>query len=201
VKSGIYKIENIVNKKVYIGSTKNFTKRFSEHRYLLNKGEHANKHLQRSWDFYGEDNFTFTVIEFVEKNNLLIFEQKYLDCLDRKQSYNICYIAGNTTGVPMPEHVKKNLLDKNIGKTPWNKNKRIKKENSIKMDEEKRKKISETLRKNTSGSKTKLNWEKVREIREKYKKEGIHKAELARIYEVDRSQISRIINNQIWIEL
>ena len=34
---GIYKIENIINKKVYIGQSWKIQKRFKEHKSLLNK--------------------------------------------------------------------------------------------------------------------------------------------------------------------
>ena len=54
---GIYKIENKVNGKVYIGQSIDIEKRWKSHISYLNKGIHRNKHLQSAWDKYGEGNF------------------------------------------------------------------------------------------------------------------------------------------------
>ena len=42
---GVYKIFNIINKKIYFGSSKDVFKRLKEHRRLLRKNEHPNLHL------------------------------------------------------------------------------------------------------------------------------------------------------------
>lgn len=76
---GIYKIENKVNGKVYIGSSVDVQRRWQGHRSTLRGGYHANPHLQASWDKYGEDAFTFTVLEEVEGCELLTTEQRHLD--------------------------------------------------------------------------------------------------------------------------
>lgn len=60
----IYQIRNLVNNKFYIGSTQHsFNKRKGEHLAELRKNYHFNKHLQKSWNKYGEENFKFEVIE------------------------------------------------------------------------------------------------------------------------------------------
>jgi group I intron endonuclease len=59
---GIYAITNIQNGRVYIGRG-TFAMRWRQHRYLLRKGTHYNPDLQKDWIEYGEDMFTFTVIE------------------------------------------------------------------------------------------------------------------------------------------
>ena len=41
IKSGIYKIENIINNKIYIGSSKNIIKRFNQHKYELRNYNHS----------------------------------------------------------------------------------------------------------------------------------------------------------------
>lgn len=53
--SGVYKIENIVTKECYIGSTKDLTKRWTVHRHELKNKIHHSKPLQNSWDSFGED--------------------------------------------------------------------------------------------------------------------------------------------------
>ena len=61
--SGIYKITNQVNGKIYIGQSQNVYERRMEHFVALRRGNHPNKEMQRDWnkDSHG---FRFDVIEF-----------------------------------------------------------------------------------------------------------------------------------------
>jgi len=47
---GIYKITNIKNNKIYIGSSKNTEIRFKEHLYLLENNSHHSTKLQNSYN-------------------------------------------------------------------------------------------------------------------------------------------------------
>ena len=48
-KIGIYKIQNLVNDKYYIGSTvDSFNKRLNHHYHALIRGNHKNDHLQNT---------------------------------------------------------------------------------------------------------------------------------------------------------
>lgn len=60
---GVYKIENLINGKIYIGKSINVGRRWYEHKKELNEGNHINKHLQSSWNKYGEDCFRFELLE------------------------------------------------------------------------------------------------------------------------------------------
>lgn len=60
---GIYCIENLINRKKYIGQSIDVWYRLADHRYRLKGGAHKNLHLQSSWDTYGEDNFDFYLLE------------------------------------------------------------------------------------------------------------------------------------------
>lgn len=51
--SGIYKITNVVNNKVYIGLSIHLNKRWGEHKNDLIKNKHFNAHLQNSVNKYG----------------------------------------------------------------------------------------------------------------------------------------------------
>jgi group I intron endonuclease len=89
--SGIYRILNISNGKIYIGSSINLTKRKSRHFKDLLYKRHKNKHLQSSYDKYGASNFCFQIIEYCDKKSLLQREQFYLDTLkpfNRNIGYN-----------------------------------------------------------------------------------------------------------------
>jgi len=77
IKSGIYKILNIKNNKVYIGSTTNFNKRKNEHLKRLRKNKHENKYLQRAFNKYKEDNIKFELIEEINDIGLLIERELY----------------------------------------------------------------------------------------------------------------------------
>lgn len=58
MKSTIYKIQNIVNNKLYIGQAQKFGPRKRQHFSNLRNNRHDNKHLQQSFNKHGEVNFT-----------------------------------------------------------------------------------------------------------------------------------------------
>lgn len=81
MKSGIYKIINILNNKFYIGSSVDLKKRFREHIRRLKRNTHHCVYLQNSFNKYGENNFKFEIIEYCDILELKIKEQYYLDNL------------------------------------------------------------------------------------------------------------------------
>lgn len=89
---GIYKIQNITNNKIYIGSSKNIKQRWQKHKALLRHKHHPNSHLLSAWKKYGEENFSFSIIEECDEKNLITREQYYIDTL--KPEYNETLIAG-----------------------------------------------------------------------------------------------------------
>jgi len=92
---GVYEIRNIINNKVYIGSTiMSFHRRWDHHRSLLRANTHKNVHLQRAWNKHGEENFIFNVLEIVAECCTLDVEQTYLDTISEK--YNINPLASGT---------------------------------------------------------------------------------------------------------
>lgn len=53
----VYMIQNIINNKIYVGSTINYDKRQKAHIRSLRGGYHDNRLLQQDFDLYGEDSF------------------------------------------------------------------------------------------------------------------------------------------------
>lgn len=89
---GIYKIENKINKKVYIGSSKNVEKRWATHLSELRNNKHHSYHLQQAWNKYGQDSFEFSIIEILDNEFLLIEKEQYW--IDKYASYN-CKLGYN----------------------------------------------------------------------------------------------------------
>lgn len=144
IKSGIYKILNKVTADCYVGSAAYLKSRFSAHRRLLKNEKHQNRYLQNVFNKYGEDNFTFEVIEYVEdKDNLISREQHYIDTL--KPKYNICKVAGSSLGRKCSRKTRRKLSEAQRGKKHSEESKRkMSKAQKGKMhSEETKKKISE----------------------------------------------------------
>lgn len=66
MKSGIYAWLNLVNGKVYVGSSNNLPRRKYHHTRKLKIGKHVNAHLQSAWNEYGESTFEFMILELVD---------------------------------------------------------------------------------------------------------------------------------------
>lgn len=92
MKSGIYKIVNNINSKCYIGSSIDIEKRIKNHFRFLKNSNHHNQHLQAAFNKYGEENFTYSIIEFCEKDILFERELHHMliyKSLESKYGYNI----------------------------------------------------------------------------------------------------------------
>ena len=143
IKSGIYKITNLKNKKIYIGSSKDIELRWKDHKKHLNGGYHVNKKLQNAWNFYGEKEFEFTVLEEnIKIDKLLDREQFYLDKFKpylRDIGYNIGLKSSggdNFTNNPNKNNIRKKMVIINstghmFGRKHSNKSKQIQKNKAI----------------------------------------------------------------------
>jgi predicted DNA-binding protein YlxM (UPF0122 family) len=106
MEGGVYKIVNKSNNKIYVGSTKDFVKRFKSHKYSLNSSAHSSQKLQRAWDKYGKDAFEFQKILCCDTKNLMYYEQQVLDFYKAAtKGYNICGKAYSREGVPHSKEV------------------------------------------------------------------------------------------------
>ncbi|MFA7709416.1 MAG: VOC family protein [archaeon] len=213
IKSGIYKILNIVNGKQYVGSAVNLEKRKKEHFYALKKQKHINTYLQRSFDKYGEDNLKFEVIEYIEdKNNLIEKEQYWMDKLNcvSPNGYNICPTAGNTLGVKCTEETKSKIKESSKGGNHPSLNKHMTQEIKQKLSKiNKGKKVSEDTKeklkeKNKHVKSGENNWcskltdNDVIEIKRIFKNKEMNCADIAKKYNIGKTAIYDIKNNKTW---
>ena len=94
--AGIYAINHIPTGMKYIGSSKCVSKRFKDHKKLLNDESHHCKKLQHAWIEHGEKNFEFYQIEKITIiDKLLEREQFWIDFFDVENcGFNTMLIAG-----------------------------------------------------------------------------------------------------------
>lgn len=83
--SGIYKIENTENHKIYIGQSNNIYGRWYDHQNDLNTNKHHNAHLQRAWNKYGEDKFDFSILEICD---ISLLNEREMFWINTTKSYN-----------------------------------------------------------------------------------------------------------------
>lgn len=104
---GIYIIKCDQEDIVYIGSSTEIPNRWIRHRYELNKGIHHNNNLQLAWDAYGDESFSFEILE--ETVDIILAEQQWIDKYERL--YNISKQANNPMANPkIATKVSKSLI-------------------------------------------------------------------------------------------
>lgn len=77
--SGVYAITCLSSGKMYIGQAENFNKRLKMHFSLLKRNKHHCVHLQRAFNKYGENNFSWNVVEYCDLSKLDELEQMHID--------------------------------------------------------------------------------------------------------------------------
>lgn len=85
----VYRITNLKNGRVYIGSTNNFEVRRLEHLGQLRSNKHINRKLQLDFKDYKEESFVFEVIfdGFTNREQMLLKEYEVI--LQSSNRYNI----------------------------------------------------------------------------------------------------------------
>lgn len=87
-KSGVYMWENISNKKRYIGSSVDLTRRFYAYFNVSSLERHPYMPICNALFLYGYSGFGLGILEYCEPSELLIREKYYLNLLNPE--YNIC---------------------------------------------------------------------------------------------------------------
>lgn len=113
--SGIYKIVNTANGKIYVGSSIDIKNRWAQHKFSLNKNKHANPILQNAWNKYGKDVFQFSILELVDPLSLTKREQWYIDELNPE--YNIVTVVESPMlGRTFSDETKRKMSESRTGK-------------------------------------------------------------------------------------
>lgn len=110
MKSGIYVIE--IGGMYYVGSTKNFEKRFINHLKGLNSGRHHNLILQRTFDKYKPQRIEMKILETVpyERNLIITLEQFYIDSYRKEFKGRCCNISDASFGDILTNNPNRELI-------------------------------------------------------------------------------------------
>lgn len=87
--TGIYMIKNIVNNKIYIGSSMDIKNRWKGHKHGLRNNISNNKLLQSDWNKFGEHNFIFEIVCSCNADELILKEMEYIKKIPIDNRYNI----------------------------------------------------------------------------------------------------------------
>lgn len=106
-KSGIYRWNNLITDKSYIGSSISLGGRFSNYysiAFLKKRVKKGSSIIYNSLLKYGFNKFSLDILEYCEPTTLIKREQYYIDVL--KPEYNISKIAGSRLGTKQSEKTK-----------------------------------------------------------------------------------------------
>lgn len=151
--SGIYQIKNTVNGKVYVGLSIHMELRWGEHLALLRNGCHYNRHLQGSYDKYGEGAFEFSVLEYCDDDRLREREKFWIEKTGAyNNGYNLTLGGDGVSGYVQSEEEKERraaAIRKNYADHPERKVETSKRSRAMWQDQEQREKILANLREAT----------------------------------------------------
>jgi group I intron endonuclease len=187
---GIYQIRNKVISKIYIGSSKNIEGRWYVHKRDLKLKQHHSIYLQRAWEKYGEENFTFEILELLETTDILLErEQYYLDKYEsykKENGYNICSVAENCTGVIASKETRRKMSESHTGQ---------------KRSSEQKKNISKSLRGKSKVNRPRITEKEAKEIKILLELTELTQKEIAEIYNTIHQNISNIKLGIQWVDL
>lgn len=113
---GIYKIENLINHKCYIGQSVDIKRRWRQHKTVCSEGT-RDYPLYRAFKKYGLENFSFEVLEECPREALNEREQYYIEKYNAyNNGYNQAYIK-STAYLSTPQLVKDIIKELQTNKT------------------------------------------------------------------------------------
>lgn len=114
--SGVYKIINNKNGKIYIGQTVNYRKRKQRHLSSLRRGTHSNLYMQRTWDKHGEGIFSFELLMKCDISELDELECRYIEkyrSLHEDNGYNL--VTGGQSYRSFTQEVRQRMSEARKG--------------------------------------------------------------------------------------
>lgn len=192
----IYQIRNLVNNKIYIGSTiRPLYIRKYEHFSELKKTKHANQYLQNSFNKYGKENFVLEVLEEIKfpekytkilKSEYIVGRELYLVELLNAEYNMRREVSTGTSGYRHSEETKRKISEAN-------KKAIVQKSTLISRDREERRKngdLNFILSKPKKPKKEKVYWPKgskhTPEAIEKIKQRSLQEDNKIRIREIQK---------------
>jgi hypothetical protein len=91
IPAGIFQIKNSANGKILLGSSLNLDGVLNSNKFRLSAGMHRNGILQKEWNEFGPDKFTFEILEVIKvkddpgfnlEDELTLLEQIWLEKLN-----------------------------------------------------------------------------------------------------------------------
>lgn len=113
IRVGIYAIE-LNDGRCYVGSSTDVLNRWYQHRYLLRGGKHHSPHMQHAWTKYGEEAFTFRVLEDCAQESLIEREQHWISLL--APVFNYAPVAGSRKGAKFTDEQRAKLSAQRKGR-------------------------------------------------------------------------------------
>ena len=114
----VYKIENKLNGKSYIGITCDIKRRLRQHLWALRNNRHSNSKLQRAFNKYGENNFSMSVIEEIDCDFDYIARREiyFISVFDScNNGYNLTYGGDGTDFRSVSDETKKKQSEAMLG--------------------------------------------------------------------------------------
>lgn len=66
---GVFQIRNKANGKIFIGSSSDLVAIWNRYKFQLNAGMHQNTDLQNDWKKYGEEQFSYEIVDEIKQDD------------------------------------------------------------------------------------------------------------------------------------
>lgn len=116
----IYGLVNVASRMTYVGCTAGkLTKRFREHRCLLNNNKHSEPILQKDWSNYGSNAFVMEVLEELPQNAVVSEKREAeLKWMAKLETEGLLYNTRKNSFQPSPEATRKGIEASRIAGRP-----------------------------------------------------------------------------------
>jgi group I intron endonuclease len=192
---GIYGIKNKKTNKIYVGQSKNIQKRWKTHMTELKNEKHRNKHLLNSFKIHGEDCFEFLVLEECEELELDAKEEEWINKFPKELVYNQNMHIVDLRGKNNPFYGKTHNENSKKKMSIW-------KRENFKGDKNpnfgKKWPFEKRVKNAFKHPGTKLSKKDVLKIKDMIIEGKLEDKEIASIFNVGRTVVTRICNGTRW---